>query len=249
MVSQLQTYRRYQFMPWRVLKPQIIWKQGQHVLTVGGTGTGKSTVAGQFLNLRAQVAVCVSKGMDPIFEQLPYSEYERIKTWNPGRKTKVLVWPEAKRTLAETRKHKHDVFIEMFDDILLRRGNWCIDVDEEHYMSSTLGLRDEITDILEQGRSAGISMWNNTQRPSDIPLATYVNSSHAFLFQSQERYDADRLGRMVNKHSNAKEMMYNLDLLDSMETHEFVYLDKTGKLPPVRSIIVKEKQKNGSNKR
>jgi hypothetical protein len=130
----------------------------------------------------------------------------------------------------------------MFDDILLRRGHWCIDVDEEHYMVDTLGLAREITDILEQGRSAHISLWNNTQRPASIPLATYVNSSHAFLFSSQEEYDVKRLGSMVNKHTHPRELMENLRRLDSFNTHELIYIDRAGNVPPVRSIVTTKRR-------
>lgn len=243
--------RVYPFVRWERLKPYIAWKQGQHVFCCGGTGSGKSTVAGEFLNRRAQVVVCVSKGKDPIFETPPYNNYTRIDHWPPPRMrapgkpppNHVLLWPDVKKTGVLTRAHKHDVFRAMFDDILLVRGNWCVDVDETHYMSSTLRLRDEITDMLEQGRSAGISMWNNTQRPADIPLAIYVNSTHAFLFQAQEDYDVQRLANLKNRHTSAQEMRYNIDRLDSFRTHEFVYLDRSGVIPPVRSIVEKGKQR------
>src|ERR1700729_904465 len=105
------------------------------------------------------------------------------------------------------------------DQILLEEGFWCIDVDETHYVSERLKLGGEIADILEQGRSAHISMWNNTQRPSGIPLAVYVNSSHGFFFRTEEKYDLDRLGRIKNKHTNSKELMANIEHLDD---HEFV---------------------------
>lgn len=244
MATLIRQPRRYPFIAWRRLKPMIQWKQGQHVFTCGGTGTGKSTVAGQFLNLRAQVVVCVSKGKDDIFAEPPYSEYVRLERWPPPRSLpgrpspkRVLLWPVNQKTLKETRAYKKEIFSNMFDDVLLVRGNWCIDVDETHYMSDTLGLRDEITDILEQGRSAGISMWNNTQRPAGIPLAIYVNSAHAFLFQTQESYDVDRLAKLANRHTNAKEMQANLDVLESIEHHELIYLDRSGKIPPVRTIV------------
>lgn len=245
-----QTLRRYPFVAWPRLKKGIVWKQGQHVFCCGGTNSGKSTVAGQFLNRRSQVVVCVSKGMDPIFDTPPYSEYERIKEWPPGRKqTHVLLWPENQKTNRLTRDHKKDVFSRAFDNILLVRGNWCIDVDETHYMSETLGLKSDIADILEQGRSAGISMWNNTQRPAGIPLAVYVNSYHAFLFQTQEDYDVQRLANLANKHTNAQEMRYNLDLLESFEHHEFLYLDRSGRIPPVRSIVELPRRRNTSDSR
>jgi len=242
--------RQYPFVAWERLKPAIRWRQGEHVFCCGGTGSGKSTVAGEFLPRRSQVVVCVSKGMDPIFEGPYYNDYRTIETWPPPRnETRILLRPKTQKTLRATRAHKTEVFQKMFDNVLLVRGNWCVDVDETHYMSDTLGLRPEITDMLEQGRSAGISMWNNTQRPAGIPLAIYVNSSHAFLFQAQEDYDVQRLANLGNRHTTAREMRYNLDLLDSFRTHEFVYLDRTGVIPPVRSIVIKKGSKNGTRKR
>jgi len=238
--------RQYPFVPWDRLLPAIKWDQGQHVLCVGGTGTGKSTVAGQFLNRRSQVVVVVSKGADPIFDTAPYNKYPRIQEWPPPRRRPtedkahwkhVLLWPANQKTVKATKTHKTQIFSGMFDDILLRRGNWCIDVDETHYAAESLKLETEIADTLEQGRSFGISMWNNTQRPARIPIACYVNSSHAFLFQTEESYDIDRLARMGGKHTNRQEMAYNLERLDSRLTHELIYIDKLGRIPPVRSIV------------
>src|SRR5574342_166469 len=111
-----------------------------------------------------------------------------------------------------------------------------------------LKLSGEITDLMEQGRSAGISMWNNTQRPAGIPLSIYVNSHLAFLFQTQEEYDVDRLKRLKTKHTTMQELVYNLDSLDSIETHEFVFLDRSGKIPPVRSIVSRKGSRPSGSK-
>lgn len=231
--------RKYPFVPWHQLKPAIRWRQGQHFLTVGGTGSGKSTVMGELLPRRKLVVVCVSKGMDPIFEGPYFRDYETIGKWPPPRSSleRVLLRPPNAKTITETAMHKSNIFRLMFDDVLLRRGHWCIAVDEEHYMCETLKLAHEVTDILEQGRSAHISLWNNTQRPSGVPLATYVNSSHGAFFSSQEEVDVARLGRMRNKHTTPQEMARNVEELDSFQTHEFVYLDRSGVIPPVRSIV------------
>jgi hypothetical protein len=233
--------RRYPFVPWERLKPSIVWKQGQMVVAVGGTGSGKTTVSGELLPRRSLVVVCVSKGVDEVLSGPYFSEYEITRKWPPPvGKERVMLWPSPQKTIAETKAHKQATFRKMFDDILLHRGHWCIDVDETHYMSESLRLSGEITDTLEQGRSHGISMWNNTQRPAGIPLAVYVNSTHGFFFQTQEEYDLQRLSRMINRHTHIKEMALNLQHLDP-DAHEFIYLDKTGRIPPVRSVVQKGK--------
>jgi hypothetical protein len=231
---------RYPFVPWRRLKPLIQWTQGQMVVTVGGTGSGKTTIMGELLPRRKLVVVCVSKGMDEVLTGPYFSAYARIQKWPPSDtdEEKVMLWPAKKATIAETKAHKTTVFRGMFDDVLLNRGYWCIGVDETHYMADTLKLSGEITDVLEQGRSHKISMWNNTQRPAGIPLSVYVNSSHGFFFQTQEEYDVQRLGRIINTHTNSYEMMANIQRLDT-RAHEFIYMDKGGRIPPVRSIVQK----------
>lgn len=229
--------QRYRFVAWDRLKAAISWKQGQHWLNVGGTGSGKSTLAGEMLPRRSRVVVAVSKGYDEIFDSSYYSEYERITKWTKGgpKEPRVLLWPANGKTVAETREIKKNVFSFLFDDVLLHTGHYCIDIDEEHYMCESLKQEQAVTDMLEQGRSFGISMMNNTQRPAGIPLATYVNSLHGAFFLTQEEYDVKRLASMANKHTHAKELKENISRLDQ---HEFVYIDKTGRIPPVRSMVI-----------
>lgn len=230
-----QRIQRYPFVPWKRLKPEIRWTQGEHIFTSGGTGSGKTTVSGELLPRRKLVAVCVSKGADKTLTGPYFKDYEIIRRWSQrGSHERVLLWPANGKTIQETRKAKQEIFREMFDSVLLHIGHWCIDIDELHYMAESLQLDQEITDLEEQGRSFDISIFGNTQRPAGIPLAVYVNAAMAFLFQTQEEYDVRRLGRLANRHTNAKEMMENIQRLS---THEFTFLDKSGRIPPCRSIV------------
>lgn len=227
--------RKYPFVPWKRLKPEIRWPQSEHVLTVGGTGSGKTTVMGELLPRRKLVVVAVSKGTDSTLSGPYFRDYERIVKWPPpSSQERVMLWPPNAKTIRETRAAKVPIFQSMFDDILLHTGHWCVAIDETHYMSDTLRLEPEITDMMEQSRSALISMWNNTQRPAGIPLAIYVNSRHGFFFLTQEEYDVQRLGRMSNRYTNVKELMANITRLDE---HEFVYMDRSNRIPPCRSIV------------
>ena len=144
-----------------------------------------------------------------------------------------MVWPKNQKTVKETREAKRELFTEVFNDVLLHRGHYCLALDEVHYLSN-LGLDAEMEDLEEQGRSFGISIWGNTQRPADIPLAFYANALHGFFFMTQEAYDLKRLGRIRNKFTNPNQLQYNLERLDH---HEFVYVDRLGKIPPVRSVV------------
>jgi hypothetical protein len=235
--------RKYPFIGWDRLKAGIQWKQGQHVVAIGGTGSGKTTVSGELLPRRSQVVVFVSKGMDEIFDGPYFKDYETIQTWKRRRdyQRRVLLRPANQKSIAATRDHKTLVFRNCMDEILLKEGHWCIDVDETHYCTERLKLGGEIADILEQGRSAKISMWNNTQRPAGIPLAVYTNSSHGFYFRTQEEYDLDRLSRLSNKHTHTKELAENIIHLDD---HEFVYIDRSGRIPPCRSMVILKGRKS-----
>jgi DNA helicase HerA-like ATPase len=230
------TIRRYSAVPWARLYREIVWRQGEHVLTVGGTGSGKTTLTGRFLTQRSHVVVCVSKGRDPAFSHPPYSSFPIIRSWPPPNngKDRVLLWPPNGKDVLETRKIKSTTFARAFDSILLHEGGWCIDIDELHYMADSLRLDPFLVDLEEQGRSAGISVWGNTQRPAHVPLAVYTNAAHAFLFLTQEEYDVRRLGSICNKHTTPKELMANLTILGP---HEFVYIDRSGRIPPVRSKV------------
>lgn len=234
--SKIETKPQYKFVPWAQFLKQFVWQQGEHVLSIGGTGSGKTTLSARLLDRRKRVVVCVSKGSDPTFAK-EFKGYEIIQKWPPPKEWnhKVLLWPRGGDDIRKVQTLKQDVFRHMFNRILLKEGGWCISIDELHYMVSTLKLGPEITDILEQGRSFHISLWGNSQRPSGIPLASYTNATHGFFYLTQESYDVDRLASMANVHTSPDELSANIR---SLGKHEFVYVNKYSDSAPIRSKVL-----------
>lgn len=197
-----------------------VWRQGEHVLISGGTGSGKTTLARHLDEIRYQrgghvmVMVCKPGRDDTIRDE--YKGFTRWEKWRnrvSANDRKILLWPDTKGLPPdETLKIQREVFGEALDK-LFHVGKFTLHIDEGYYAShpSFLGFGDKIAMLHATGRSNKLTLMTLVQRPSNIPLIIYGSVSHAFIGRTREATDTKRLAELGGRES-AKELGARIDV-------------------------------------
>jgi DNA helicase HerA-like ATPase len=104
--------------------------------------------------------------------------------------------------------------------IFEREGRWTVYVDELALAADPrwYDLGDELERMWAQGRSLGISLVTNTQRPARIPPLAYTQISHLFMGQTADKRDAERLSEI-----GGMDRRDTIDLLTDMPKFTFAY--------------------------
>lgn len=206
------------------------WKQGEHVLISGSTGSGKTKLARYVDQIRIDnsgfVMVMVAK-LSP--DRTITEDYKGFKRWKTFRKkplrneNRVLLWPDTDKVkgIKAKRDLQYEVFKEAFDS-LADIGKWNIHVDEGLYFCnySFLNLGQELALLHAMGRSSGLTITTLTQRPSHLPLIIYSSASHAFIGRTRESVDLKRLGELGGRES-ARELSARIN---AQGRHDFLWL-------------------------
>ena len=221
---------RLPFVPWADFMERWNWRQGEHVLVIGRTGQGKTTLISKIINKRPHVVMFATKTHDPVLRQ-QFPDFHVYREWSKPRHDKIMLWPKAAADLRGIRDEQGAVFGAALNDVFHDRG-WCLVVDEAHWMTTELGLGQELAMFQHQARSSGISVVTGVQRPAFIPVITYGSTSHAFMGRINEPADAKRLTALGGV--DGKELARHLLELPK---HEWVYVDNTGATDPVRTRI------------
>lgn len=171
------------------------WYQGEHVVILGPTGTGKTYFAQPIVDMRDYVAVLAVKPKDETLERFKegykygYKRYEVIRKWPPDYGTnRFIYWekPKGLHKLREQAQKLHTALNEMY-----REGGWCIYIDEGGYIAGVLGLGQAIGVLLNQGRSSGISVVLCVTRPTSVvarvPKEAFSQPRHRLIFKYENR--------------------------------------------------------------
>lgn len=206
---------------WGQFLQQFCWHQGEHLAAIAPTGGGKTTLFAALLPLRRYNIFIGSKLDDKLYRQIMRRGFERIESISEVRPwhDNYLLWPKPAKRIAETYSIQRQVFSDALDKIV-RQGAWSLWFDECKYLAEQLKLNKELTFCLEQMRSINGTTISGAQRPVWLPRSVLSNSTHVFLWRTNDREDARRLSDIGGVDAS-----YIAKQAKQLAPHEFIYIN------------------------
>ena len=207
----------------------LSWRQGEHVLVTGGTGSGKTALVRHLAQLRldrgGSVVVFVAKLQPDKTITDYYRGWTRWKTWKDRPSltdNRIIFWPDVEGKSADAaveimrREYAHAL------GEISKVGKWTVIIDEGLFTTSPHGLNlsGTIANMYQLIRSGHGTMITLAQRPAHLPLEIYANISHAFIGQAKEGVDLKRLGDL-DSHLSARQMQA---MISANGKHDFLWI-------------------------
>lgn len=166
------------------------WKQGDHILNVGPTQSGKSLLARMLVMSRKFVVVFGTKPKDPTLDEYLKAGFKRIDHWPPERRdlrdqedgcARFILWPKIK-TIGDLRKFR-PLYDKCLDSIFVD-GRWTVVVDETLWFCDKegLGLGGKLGTMAYGSASNKISFLFLMQRPAGVPRILWQSCTTALIF-------------------------------------------------------------------
>lgn len=176
---------------------QLDWQQGEHSILIGETGTGKTRLARDLLLLRRYVVVVAVKKYDDSLESYK-RDYQLIRKWPPDYgQERVLYWPKSVNLedVSQQRAGVRRVLNNVYQS-----GGWTVYLDDMGYVAGALGVKQDLVILLNQGRSAYISVMGSVTRPSStlagVPLESFAMVRHVYLFPTHDEREHIRMAQI-----------------------------------------------------
>lgn len=221
---------------WDAFLRSFRWAQGEHVVLLGPTGRGKSTLAVEILDRRDFVVAFDVKGDDPA---LIGAGYEPATSWpqldlerdaiREGKPLRIRLVAPPGGSARERIQRGRELFGDALEDILTR-GRWTVYIDELRITSERrlFDLGPEIDSLLIAARGKKGTVVSATQAPRWIPAAAYDQVRHVFLWPVR---DEEKLRRFEDIAGLGKGFR---EILKRMPEHDVVYVR-----PPNHPLITR----------
>lgn len=203
------------------------WRQGEHCLFVGPTGSGKTVAARTLTDDRQFVVVLGTKVRDREMDAYIEEGYTRVETWPPPRdavrpladgSVRIVLWPKIQNR--EQLRSRRDVFARCLDSVLID-GGWTVVIDEALWLAERTGLNlgHHLSAVAYTGRSSGVTLMVLVQRPSGMPRTIWANCSHAFLWHLGVTDDVRELASLGTENPKVVSLA-----VQHLRGHSFLYL-------------------------
>lgn len=194
----------------QMLRLGKIWKQGEHILVTGATGSGKTKLTRKILEQRERrgahiIVFCFKLRSDSTIEedylQRGFTRYNRWpKRGFPSWEKNVVIWPDVTKMKGDRQSiigHQKEVTEDAIAKIL-DSGHYTVFFDDGLYLvhPQFLGMSGELAMAHAMGRSDKITCVTAAQRPSNLPLIVYGSADHALIGTARERADVERLAAL-----------------------------------------------------
>jgi hypothetical protein len=226
------------FVRWDRFLADFRWNQGEHLTTIGPTGSGKTVLNRQLLRRRDFVVVLGIKQRDPeLYGPFQDQGYHLVRKFNPepphdADQWRVLLVPQTDRHGTEGRQAKAKVFRQALNDIQ-DAGNWAVYADDVLYLSDQLRLAPELEELWILGRSEGVSVVASSQEPVNVPVMAYSAATHLFLFKNPDVYRARRMAELTGVNREVAQ-----ETIMRLPDYECLYINKSTTKMVRTSIIV-----------
>jgi hypothetical protein len=227
-------------IPWPVLQAKLAreWQSGECVTIIGPRGSGKTHICLHLAELSPYVLFLATKRTDPLITALEQRGYlvtgslEDVLWTAPHEgdgkprplRRKVVYWPRFPDKLPQ--KQRLAAQARAMSDALRwvdRTGGWTVIVDETMWMTETLKLDVELKEMYFQGRTQGVSVVANAQRPTHVPRLAFSSADYLFLAKTGDRRDVFNL-REISTGIPGEMIEEGLRSLNR-DAHEFLFVD------------------------
>ena len=198
------------------------WKQGEHVTLIGPTGSGKTFLTRSILEQRQFVVFVATKPNDEIIGELEGDGFHVSRTWTPAH-DRLVLHPVRRRSASEDQRASREEIGSMLDSVYVQ-GGWTVVLDELRFVTGRLNLATEVETLWLQGRSLGVTVVAGAQRPRHVPLESFSQARHLYLWRTRDRQDLRRLADFSGD-LNTKQLEV---IVQTLPDHATVYANADG---------------------